>query len=75
MTGFLLSFILASCRESAADVPLCFVDLKNAAHLPIELRVDLPQAFRNIFMYSGFADVKFFRGRTDGSSVFENILP
>ena len=75
MTGFSLPFILAACRESAANVPLRLIDLEDAAHLPVKLRIDLSQAFGHVFMYSRFADVEFLCGRADGRSVFEDILP
>lgn len=70
-----MSFILAPCRQAAANVPLCLVDLENTAHLTIELRIDLPQALGHVFMYGGLADVKFLCGRADGCLVFEDVLP
>ena len=74
MTAFSLSFILATRSKPSADVSLRFINLKNSAYLPVELRINHPQAFGYVFMYGRFADVEFFCGRTDGRFVFENIL-
>ena len=52
---------------------LGFVDIEYLSGFFCQSRIDLHQTFRDIFMYSGFADSKLTGSLSDGRVGFDNI--
>ena len=49
---FLVFFaVFLLCGHTAANVPLRFVGIQNFFDLSIQLGIDCPQAFRDVFVY------------------------
>ena len=59
--------------HTAADMALGFVDIEYLSGFFCQSRIDLHQTFRDIFMYSGFADSKLTGSLSDGRVGFDNI--
>ena len=59
--------------HTAADMALGFVDIEYLSGFFCQSRIDLHQTFRDIFMYSGFADSKLAGSLSDGRVGFDNI--
>lgn len=59
--------------HTAADMALGFVDIEYLSGFSCQSWIDLHQPFRDIFMYSGFADSKLAGSLPDGRIGFDNI--
>lgn len=57
--------------ESAADVPLGLVLIQQRPYAPVERRMDLRQALRQILVYGAFADAESGGGGADSAFVFQ----
>lgn len=72
---YLFSPVFPARSHAAPDMALCFVVFQNAAHLAVELRIDIFQPFGDIFMYRTFADPEFACRTAHGCLVFYDIFP
>ena len=68
------AFVLAAGGESAPDVTLGFVLVKDRLYLRVQDAVTLGKAFGEILMYGGFADAEFLGGGTNGRPVLYQVL-
>jgi len=54
MPYVLLAAVFLAGGDAAAQMPLCFVCVKDAFHIQIQVAVESLQSFHNVFMYGGF---------------------
>ena len=66
-------FILVSGGNSTPNVTFCFVDLHDLLYLEVQCVITRAQPFRQILVYSGFADAKLFGCSADGCAVFDDV--
>ena len=65
--------VFALCGLAAAQMALRLVFVEHVFYLPIEIRVDLRQPLRYIFMYCGFGYGEFFPSRPHRRLILYNI--
>ena len=54
-------------------MPLGLVDFQYLPRLQVQTPVELRQTLRNVLMYSGFADIEFFRGGADCRPILNDV--
>lgn len=71
---FVASLIFLFCCQSAADMPLRFVDIQNFSGLLCQKRIDLRQTFCRVLMHRTLTDSKSFCCLAHRRMIVYNIL-
>ena len=70
----ILALVFSACSHAAADMPLSLIGIQDFLDLSIELGVNGPEAFRDIFMYRRFGYSEAFGCGAHCRLMFYDIL-
>ena len=73
-SGFLLVPVFFAGGASSADVPLLFIFKQNRLDLLCKQLIDFYQTLGHIFMYSRFADAKFFGCFSHSAFILDDVV-
>ena len=72
--AFCLRLVFFFGRDAAADMALAQIEIQYFSRLFIQFRIDIAQAFGNVFMYRRFTNGKMRGARPSGTARFDDVF-